>query len=523
VNLRTKVEEWESLLVTVESGEAYLKMSLAQWWSECVEQAEEDLPQGQYSMTSSLRQKMIQQPETVLDDIVNQIKELEKRRIQLETSSTKVTTPWTPVETPFTIQRRLQRARVDESELTSGSLGVDGSQTSGSKLRKRVEKLQRAYKKEMQKMKAFSEKLNNWQSLWDQQLLCEAEIADWIQMKESEANSLFAGRGLDALDLGTSPLKKIHSELIAKREVIDEMAAWRQDLLGLPQQENDPINELNCKVDALVHRIRKRIKMHKSFVSQAQEASQVKAEVQSDLERMVQRLSRGHSTLCLRSPRAQNSLRTAHSTSVIPQSPSPLVVHIPSSPVVGSLEWLWYSPTSVLEQVSDPISPARTPLPISTSPSPPRLPIRPHRTSRGGLLGRPTPLINFKREAGLHLHRSFALSRFTDIRVDNESPSPTFASTTSITPPLPLPSLLLGRSVSFHRRGGWRRWWSLQAHSFPDPGFLKKSGNSSSCADLMPSRETGLVLPSRASALRATSDIARRRRRKKMEQKSQMD
>lgn len=230
----------------------------------------------------------------------------------------------------------------------------------------------------------------------------------------------------------------------------------------------------------------------------------------------------GHSTLYLRSPRAQNSLRTAHSTSVIPQrSPSPLAVQVPCSPVAGSLEWLWYSPTSVFEQVSGPISPARTPLPISTSPSPPRLPIRPHRAGRGSLLGRSTPLINFKREADLHSHRSFALSRFTDIRVDNESPSHTFASTASMTPPLPLPSLLLGRSVSFHRRSGWRRWWSLQAHSFPDSGFLKKSRDSSSCADLMPSRQTGLVLPSRASALRATSDIARRRRRKKLEQRRQ--
>lgn len=153
-------------------------------------------------------------------------------------------------------------------------------------------------------MRTFSEKLNNWKSLWDQQLLCEAEIEDWIQIKESEANSLFAGRGLDTLDLGTSALKKLHSELIAKRGVIDEMAAWRQDLLHLPQQENDPINELNCKVDALVHRIGKRIKMHTSFVSQAQEVSQVKAEVQSDLERMVQRLSRvrprlSHSCACV--------------------------------------------------------------------------------------------------------------------------------------------------------------------------------------------------------------------------------
>lgn len=71
------MEEWESLLITAESDETYLKVNLAQWWSECVEQTEEGLPQDQYSMTSSLRQKMIQQPETVLDDVVNQIKEIE--------------------------------------------------------------------------------------------------------------------------------------------------------------------------------------------------------------------------------------------------------------------------------------------------------------------------------------------------------------------------------------------------------------------------------------------------------------
>ncbi|KAH9285528.1 Nesprin-1 [Echinococcus granulosus] len=553
MNLFTKLEEWDSLLVTVESGETYLQVHLARWWSERVDRTEEELLQEQYSMTSSLRLKMTQQPETVLEDIVNQIKEIEKRRIHLENASTKVAAPWTLVKTPFNIQRRLQRVVADDSDITSGLPGADEPQTSGSKLRTRVENLQKAYEKEVGKMKVFNERLNHWKSLWDQQLLCEAEILDWIQMKESEANSLFAGRGLDTLDLGTSALKKLHSELIAKREVIDEMAAWRQDLLRLPQQENDPINELNCKIDALVHRIGKKIQMHKNFVSQAQEASQVKAEVQSDLERMVQRLSRfskvskmhglrcylpstcvspqprllalqGHSTLYLRSPRAQNSLRTAQSTSVIPQrSPSPLVVQVPSSPVAGSLEWLWYSPTSVLEQISSPVSPARTLVPISTSPSPPRLPIRPHCTSRGNLLGRSTPLINFKRKADPHSHRGFALSRFADIKVGDESLSPTFASTASITSPLPPPPLLLGRSISSHRPGGWRGWWSLQPHSFPDSGFLKKSRDSSSCADLMPSRQTGPVLPSRPSALRATSDIARRRRRKKLEQKRQID
>ncbi|VDM15794.1 unnamed protein product [Hydatigera taeniaeformis] len=529
VNLRTKIKEWESLLLIVESDETYLQVTLAHWWSEYVEQAEEHLPQDQCPMTLSLRLKMIQQPELVLEDVVNQIKEVEKRRIQLENSITKVSTPWTPVETPLTIKRRLKRYGVDESELTSESLGADEPQTSGSKLRKRVEVLLKAYETEMEKMRTFNEKLNNWKTLWDQQLLCEAEVADWIQMKETEANSLFGGRGQDTLDLGTSVLKKLRNELIAKREMIDEMATWRQDILCLPQQENDPINELNCKVDALVHRIGKRIKMHANFINQAKEASQVKAEIQSDLERMVQRLSnprllalQGHSTLYLRSPRAQNSLRTAYSTSVIPQSiPSPLVVQVPSSPVVGSLEWLWYSPTSVLDQVSGPLSPARTPLPIPTSPSPPRLPIKPNRAGRGSLLVRSTPLINIKREADIHSHHSFVLSRFADIRMDDESHSPTFASTTSITPPLPPPPLLLGRSVPFHRRSMWRRWWSLQAHSFPESSFMKKSGGSSSCADLMPSRQTGVVLTSRSSALCATSDIARRRRRRKLEQRRQ--
>lgn len=56
------------------------------------------------------------------------------------------------METPCTIQQRLQRAGVDESELTSGSLGADGPQTSGSKLRKRVVKIQKVYEKEIQKV-----------------------------------------------------------------------------------------------------------------------------------------------------------------------------------------------------------------------------------------------------------------------------------------------------------------------------------------------------------------------------------
>ena len=141
-------------------------------------------------------------------------------------------------------------------------------------------------------MKAFKDQLNNWKSLWDQQLLCEAEVADWIQSKESEMEDLFTGRSSKTLDLSTSALKKLHAELLSKGEVIDELAAWRGKLLHLPLQHGDVIGEFNRKIDCLARKIKKRIEMHKNCLKQAQEDSLVKAEVQGDLEKMVQRMER---------------------------------------------------------------------------------------------------------------------------------------------------------------------------------------------------------------------------------------
>lgn len=238
----------------------------------------------------------------------------------------------------------------------------------------------------------------------------------------------------------------------------------------------------------------------------------------------------GHSSLHLLSPRAQYPIRTANSTSVLPQrGRSPLTVQLPVSPIEGSLEWLWYSPTSVFEHLSDSGSPTliQTPLP-QTSPSPPRLPLRPNCMDRGSSFGRSNPLLSIRRDVDSRSRHSFALSRFNDIKVENESPSRTFISSphdsvTSSPIPPPIPPLLLARSISpsFRRRGKWRRWRSLQMH--PAPGMMKGSereGNipSSSCLDLLANRETGSrILPTRVNTLHVTSDIARKRCRKKLE------
>ena len=209
----------------------------------------------------------------------------------------------------------------------------------------------------------------------------------------------------------------------------------------------------------------------------------------------------GHSTLHLRSPRAQDTIRAAHSTS------------IPNSPIEGSLEWLWYSPTSVFDHLSDSGSPTliQTPVPRTSSPSPPRIPLRPNYIGRGGSLGRSTPLLGIRRHNDLSSPHSFALGQFTDIRVEDESPSRPFIPNshdpvTSALPPPILPLLLAKpMSSSLRRRSGWRRWWRGSNFS------------TSSCVDLLSSHDTGpRVLPSRVSALR---DIARRRFRKKLEER----
>lgn len=77
----------------------------------------------------------------------------QKRRFDLENASSKVTSPLTPVQTPTTIQRRLQKAgAVDDSDITSASLAVEAPQTSGGKVRTRVENLKMNYEKQVQKV-----------------------------------------------------------------------------------------------------------------------------------------------------------------------------------------------------------------------------------------------------------------------------------------------------------------------------------------------------------------------------------
>lgn len=146
-------------------------------------------------------------------------------------------------------------------------------------------------------MKALSEQINNWKFRWDQQLLCEAEVAEWLQTKESEVSQLFAGRGLEALDLGTSSLKHLRAELLAKSDVVDELANWRQNILDLPLPDsegdgNDPIGDLRHRLDSLVRRIEKRLELHKQFVRQAKDVTQEETDIQEDLEKMIQRMSR---------------------------------------------------------------------------------------------------------------------------------------------------------------------------------------------------------------------------------------
>ncbi|KAM7539973.1 hypothetical protein Aperf_G00000041104 [Anoplocephala perfoliata] len=540
--LLSKAEEWTELLTKIQSGETYVEVNLARWWSEYVDHSQPETADSSHSITPTLRLKMIQQPEALLEEIVDQIKEVEikeveKRRFDLESASSKVTSPWTPVQIPSIVQQRLQRAAMDESDITSGSVGLDTLQTSGNKLRTRVENLEKSYAKQVEKLKALSEQMNNWKSRWDQQLLCEAEVAEWLQTKESEINELFEGRGLEALDLGTSSLKHIRSELLAKRDVIDELADWRQNILDLPLpysegDGSDPIGDLRHRLNSLVRRIGKRLELHKQFIRQAKDATQAETDVQKDLEKMVQRISRGHSALHLHtSSRAQKTLRNAQSTSVIypHRGPSPLSVQLPnsSSPVAGSLEWLWYSPTSVLDQ------------PLSTSPSPPRFSLRPHPYRAGRVsrrLGRSTPLINIgdkesSQPPSSSLH-NFAMTHFTDIKLGEEDEIENFDAETSpsshtIVSSSSPPPLLLARSISPCRPRvgrGWRRRWSLQAHSSPDAGFMMQSDRQptyySSCADLMSTPP--VFLPSRTSILLTASDIARRRYRRRMEQAGQM-
>ncbi len=215
-----------------------------------------------------------------------------------------------------------------------------------------------------------------------------------------------------------------------------------------------------------------------------------------------------------------DSLRAAQSSPMINRrGRSPLSVQLPqaSSPVAGSLEWLWYSPTSMLDQFSGPSTPP--PHPRSppkrdypeedgegASPSPPRLPLRPLRAGRGSLTARSTPLIS-RRQSRFLSPRSCARDRFMDLQVE-ETPSPPPQPLTS-RPPTPL--LLLRRSISPRVK---RR---ASAVAVVEGGLSREF--STSCADLMPSRLA--LLPPRASAFRAPSDLARKRYRKKLEQHQQ--
>ncbi|VDN97631.1 unnamed protein product [Rodentolepis nana] len=536
--LNSKAEDWLELLAKLQSGESYMEINMPRWWEDYVDHFQpEATVEHPQPLSASLRRRVAQQPEAVLEEIFDQIKEVEKRRFELESAINKVTSSWTPVQTPSTVQQRLQKAGADDSDVISASVSADEPQTSGSKIRNRAENLKKNCAIQVKKMKALCEQINNWKSLWHQQLLCEAEVGDWLEIKESAVSGLFAGKGLETLDLGTSSLNQLRAELLAKRDVIDELANWRQNLLGLPSSTDiggggdgsDPIGELSHRLDTLVRRIGKRVELHGHFVRQAKDATQVKTEVQEDLEKMVQRIPRGHSTLHLRtSPRSQHPLRNAQSTSVIYQrrGPSPLSIQLPNdpSPVVGSLEWLWYSPTSVLEQQRH----------LASSPSPPRLSFRPIQQRAGRIsrrLGRSTPLINIREKEFPQFPssalRNFALAPFTDIRLgeegelENLDDEGSLSSNTIVSTP-PIPPLLLGRSISPRRlrsSRGWRRGWSLHAQNSPSESPRSKGGPKhpayyTSCADLL---STLPVLPSRSGYRQypTASDIARRRYRRR--------
>lgn len=83
--LHRKVEEWAELLAKLQSGETYVEVNLARWWSECVDHSQPGTAECSYSITPALRLKMTQQPEVVLEEIVDQIKEVEARSIPFTT------------------------------------------------------------------------------------------------------------------------------------------------------------------------------------------------------------------------------------------------------------------------------------------------------------------------------------------------------------------------------------------------------------------------------------------------------
>uniref|UniRef100_A0A5K3FFU2 Conserved oligomeric Golgi complex subunit 7 n=1 Tax=Mesocestoides corti TaxID=53468 RepID=A0A5K3FFU2_MESCO len=530
-NLLAKACNWDELLVILENGEAFVELQLPRWWNSVIRPTEGE----QATATSPLRLQIDQQPEALSTEVLRMIKDIEERRFQLESLSARLSTPWSPVTAPPVVRRRLQRIDLDDNEISStASLGDGGVQTSGSKMRTRAEKLLGRLDDEVQKMKKLSDQLNTLKSLRDQRALCESEVADWLNLKESEVNSLISKRGTGEPDLGTTSLKNLRDELLAKRVVIDELASWQHGLLHSPDAEGNTIGELTDHLDTLVHRIEKRIKLHREVEHQALEASQLKSEVQEDLQKTIQRISMGESSRRIRGLQTVTNLRTAQSSPMTPQrGRSPLTVQLPPSPVTGSLEWLWYSPSSLLEQPADPANPTHPPLQQQDmSPSPPRIPLRPRRSCGQGRVGRSTPLINIQRRcrfgggddgggggggSGFSSPQSCALDRFTDLRVDATPPP-------SVSPP-PTP-LLLGRSMSPYLIG--RRWRRGSFQASPNavastsglPQLTKKF--STSCTDLLPSRQA-LPPPSGIRAFCKPSDLARRRSRRKLEQQQKLD
>lgn len=77
MSLRTKLKDWEELQASVESGEIYLRTNLTQWWNGYVDQTAEVSSQNLFPMTLDLELKMIQQPDNVIVEIINQIKAIE--------------------------------------------------------------------------------------------------------------------------------------------------------------------------------------------------------------------------------------------------------------------------------------------------------------------------------------------------------------------------------------------------------------------------------------------------------------
>ena len=81
----------------------------------------------------------------------------------MENLSTKLTTPWTPVTTPSTVQRRLQRVTVEEGDLSSSAVIADGPHTCGNKLRARAENILKLYVTETEKVdKSYFLQFKKW-------------------------------------------------------------------------------------------------------------------------------------------------------------------------------------------------------------------------------------------------------------------------------------------------------------------------------------------------------------------------